>query len=60
MSLEITCIEPELIKVCLSEDGFTNCCYVTSHHLAEEKEGQLRAANLRDAMGALDPAIAAA
>jgi len=60
MTLDITCLEPELVRVCLTEDGFTSCCYVSSMHLAEEKEGQLRAANLRDAMGALDPAIAAA
>ena len=51
--LTINCIEPELIQVCLIEDGFTNCCYVTSHHLATEKEGQLRNANLRDALEAL-------
>ena len=51
--LTIDCIEPELIKVCLTEDGFTNCCYVTSHHLATEKEQQLRNANLRDAFEAL-------
>jgi len=54
--LTVDCIEPELIRVCLSEDGFTNCCYVTSHHLAEEKEKQLRNANLRDALEALDHA----
>jgi hypothetical protein len=53
MTLTINCIEPELIQVCLTEDGFTNCCFVTSHHLATEKEQQLRNANLRDALEAL-------
>jgi hypothetical protein len=60
MSLEINCIEPELIQVCLTEDGFTSCCYVTSHHLVPDKEPQLRAANLRAATAALEPAAAAA
>ena len=55
MSLDIDCIEPELIKVCLTEDGFTSCCYVTSHHLVPDKEPQLRAANLRAALAALEP-----
>lgn len=50
--LTINCIEPELIQVCLTEFGLTNCCFVTSHHLAAEKEQQLRNANLRDALEA--------
>jgi len=58
--LDVDCIEPELIKVCLTEDGFTSCCYVTSHHLVPDKEPQLRAANLRAAAAALEPATAAA
>ena len=52
--LTIDCLQPELIKVCLTEHGLTNCCYVTSHHLAAEKEKQLRNANLRDAVQALN------
>lgn len=56
MLLETTCLEAELIKVCLTEDGFTSCCYVSSHHLVPDKEQQLRAANLRQAMNALNPA----
>ena len=60
MTLQVDVLDNELIRVCLTEDGFTNCCYVTSHHLAEEKAGQLRAANLRDASSALgvDPMAA--
>jgi len=30
------------IKVCLTEDGFTACTYVSSMHLVDEKEAQLR------------------
>ena len=55
MMLDIDCIAPELIKVCATEDGFTSCCYVTSHHLVPDKEPQLRAANVRAAMAALEP-----
>lgn len=51
--ISIECLEPELIRVCLSEDGFTNCCFVTSHHLTAEKERQLRNANIRDALEAM-------
>ena len=53
MTLQVDVLDAELIRVCLTEDGITNCCYVTSHHLTEEKAGQLRAANLRDASSAL-------
>lgn len=51
--LTVECIEAELIKVCLTEDGFTSCCYVSSHHLTAEKEKQLRNANLLAAKQAL-------
>ncbi len=50
--LDIECIEPELIKVCLTEDGITSCCFVTSYHLTAEKEQQLRKANQRKALQA--------
>ena len=52
MTLQVDVLDNELIRVCLEEDGITNCCYVTSHHLTEEKEGQLRAANAREAAAA--------
>ena len=38
--LEITTIRNECIQVCLTEDGFTECCFVSSMHLAPG--GQLR------------------
>ena len=53
MTLDIQHLDDDCYRVCLTEDGFTNCCYVTSHHLTEEKAGQLRAANLREASSAL-------
>ena len=60
MTLQVDVLDAELIRVCLTEDGITNCRYVTSHHLTEEKAGQLRAANLREASSALgvDPMAA--
>ena len=51
--LNVECIDAELIKVCLTEDGFTSCCYVSSHHLTAEKEKQLRKAILCAALEAL-------
>ena len=56
MTLQVDVLDNELIRVCLTEHGITNCCFVTSHHLTEEKEGQLRAANEREAAAAYDPA----
>ena len=40
--LEINTIRNECIQVCLTEDGFTECCFVSSMHLAPDKEKQLR------------------
>lgn len=57
-ALRIETVEQDLVLVCLTEDGFTSCCFVSSQHLAYEKERQLRAANLRLAAAALDPAAA--
>ena len=42
--LEINTIKNECIQVCLTEDGFTECCFVSSMHLAPDKETQLRKA----------------
>ena len=54
MTLQVDVLDNELIRVCLTEHGITNCCFVTSHHLTEEKERQLRAANEREAAAAYD------
>ena len=60
MTLDIQHLEDDCYRVCLTEDGITNCTVVSSMHLTEEKERQLRAANLREALGALgvDPMAA--
>ena len=39
-------------EVCLTEDGLTECCFVSSMHLVREKEHQLRAAIRRRAFNA--------
>ena len=38
-----------MYEVCLEEDGIRECCYVSSMHLVDEKERQLRAAIRRRA-----------
>ena len=38
-----------MYEVCLEEDGFRECCYVSSMHLVDEKESQLRDAIRRRA-----------
>ena len=38
-----------MYEVCLEEDGFRECCYVSSMHLVDEKEHQLRACIRRKA-----------
>ena len=52
MTLDIQHLEDDCYRVCLTEDGITNCTVVSSMHLVEEKEGQLRAANQREAAAA--------
>lgn len=41
-----------MYEVCLTEDGITECCYVSSMHLVDEKERQLKAAIKRRALNA--------
>lgn len=40
-------------QVCLTEDGITQCTFVSSMHLVDGKEHQLRAAIKREALRAL-------
>jgi hypothetical protein len=50
MTLDIQRLEDDCYRVCLTaEDGITNCAVVSSYHLTEQKVGQLRAANAREA-----------
>jgi ATP-dependent phosphoenolpyruvate carboxykinase len=51
--LEITVLEDSCYRVCLTEDGFTECCYVSSMHLTAEKEPQLRTAIRKKALNTL-------
>jgi hypothetical protein len=52
MTLDIQRLEDDCYRVCLTEDGITNCTVVSSMHLTEQKVGQLRAANTREAAAA--------
>lgn len=54
MTLDIERLEDDCYRVCLTEDGITNCVVVSSMHLVEDKTGQLKAANARDAAAAYD------
>ena len=54
MTLDIQHLDDDCYRVCLTEDGFTNCTVVSSMHLVEEKAGQLRAANAREAAEAYE------
>jgi hypothetical protein len=54
--LEVEVLDAELIKVCLTENGFTSCCFVTSHHLVEDKRRQLLDDITKQAIDAYEPA----
>jgi hypothetical protein len=54
MTLDIQHLDDDCYRVCLTEDGITNCTVVSSMHLVEEKERQLRAANEREAAKAYE------
>ena len=41
-----------MYQVCLDEDGFTECTYVSSLHLVDDKNRQLKAAIRRRALNA--------
>jgi hypothetical protein len=56
MTLDIQHLDDDCYRVCLTEDGITNCTVVSSMHLTEEKEGQLRAANAKQAAEVYEPA----
>ena len=58
--LEVTPTEDgTMLKVCLTEEGITSCCYTSSMHLVEDHRKQLERANNRKAAAAyaefLDP-----
>jgi hypothetical protein len=47
--LEVTPTEDDMLKVCLTEDNITSCCYTSSMHLVEDHRKQLERANNRKA-----------
>ena len=47
--LDVTPTEDDMLKVCLTEEGITSCCYVSSQHLVQDHEKQLKRANARKA-----------
>ena len=49
MMLEVTPTEDDMLKVCLTEEGITSCCFVSSQHLVQDHEKQLKRANARKA-----------
>jgi ribosome-binding factor A len=53
--MEVEVLDAELIKVTITRDGFTASCFVTSHHLVEDKRRQLEAAINREAARAFNP-----
>ena len=53
MTLELRSTNDDMYEVCLEEDGFRECCFVSSMHLVHEKESQLRAAIRRRGLNSL-------
>lgn len=53
MPLELRSVDHcTMYEVCLEEDGIRECCFVSSMHLVDEKETQLRDAIRRRAFNA--------
>ncbi len=50
--LDVTSTEDDMLKVCLTEDGLTSCCFVSSQHLVQDHRKQLERANTRKAAAA--------
>lgn len=46
------CLEDTSYHVCLTENGITSCCFVSSAHLVEAKESQLRQSIQKKALNA--------
>ena len=47
--LDVTPTADDMLKVCLTENGFTSCCFVSSQHLVQDHQEQLHRANARKA-----------
>ena len=51
--LDVIPTEDDCLKVCLTENGITKCCFVSSMHLVQDKERHLRNAINRAAAKAM-------
>ena len=47
MALQLKQLDDGAIHVCMEDQGFKECCFVSSHHLVAAKEAQLKAAITR-------------
>jgi len=45
MTLDVTHLPDDCYRVCLTENGVTNCTTCSSAHLIPDKEAQLKRAN---------------
>ena len=50
--LDVSATADDCVKVCLTEEGITSCCNVSSYHLVESHRKQLQRANTRKAADA--------
>jgi hypothetical protein len=50
--LDVTPTADDMLKVCLTEEGITSCCFVSSQHLVQDHQKQLHRANARKAAAA--------
>ena len=55
--LDVTSTEDDMLKVCLTEDNITSCCFVSSQHLVQDHEKQLHRANARKAAAAFQEEV---
>ena len=56
--LQLRSTSDDMYEVCLEEDGIRECCFVSSMHLVQEKEQQLRASIKRQALCSMIEAAA--
>jgi predicted aminopeptidase len=50
--LDVSGTADNCVRVCLTEEGITSCCNVSSYHLVESHRKQLQRANARKAADA--------
>lgn len=50
--LDVSATADDCVRVCLTEEGITSCCNVSSWHLVESHRKQLQNANAKKAADA--------